>query len=96
MPKVTQITFENYKQFIGKRIEVEITCYAYGMVYPDNNVLIGMNDGNYYFVSDKDTADECYWHWPVNKDVIEKDDCCIVVWDYEEYKAFYDNAITKI
>jgi hypothetical protein len=44
-----EITFENYKEFIDKRIEIEICCYSGGMMYPDHNVLIGMNKGNYYF-----------------------------------------------
>lgn len=58
-----------------------------GMMYPDNNILVGMNIDNYYFVSDKDTDDETYWHWTSKDD----SDCSIQVWDYMEYKAFYSS-----
>ncbi len=88
MSKVTLITFENYKSFIGKKVEVEIACYSVGMCYPDNNILIGMNEGNFYFKSEEGTEDEQYWHWRTDKQ--EDKDCTIQVWDYVEYKAFYE------
>lgn len=65
---VKTVTYDNYKSFIGKRVEVSITCYEVGMMYPDNNILIGMNENYYYFVSDKDTDNECYWHWEVESE----------------------------
>lgn len=79
------INFENYKQYIGKKVEIEIACYSGGMMYPDNNVLIGMNEGNFYFLSEKGTEDEQYWHWHTKDD----DDCTITVWDYNEYISVY-------
>lgn len=88
MNKVTSIKFDNFKDFIGKKVEVEICCYSGGMMYPDNNILLGMNEGNYYFISDKNTTDEVYWHWTAKND----SDCSISVWDYEEYKAFYEST----
>lgn len=91
MAKVTLITFENYKNYIGKKVEVEICCYEAGMMYPDNNILVGMNEGYFYFLSEQGTEDEQMWHWET-KEEKEKDklNCSIQVWDYEEYKAYYD------
>lgn len=91
MKKVTLITFENFKSHIGKKVEVEICCYEGGMMYPDNNILLGMNEGNFYFLSEKDTEDEQWWHWTAISDSGKKG-CSIQVWDYEEYKAFYDQS----
>jgi len=96
MSKVTAITYNNFKQYLGKKVEVEISCYAYGLMYPDNNILMGMSENDYYFLSEGGTENECYWHWPVDKDVQDKNDCSIQVWDYNEYMAFYNNARTKI
>ena len=89
MSKVTRIIFENYKDFIGKKVEVEICCYAYGLAYPDNNILLGMDDERYYFLSDKGTDDEQKWDWQSKNDE-GKEGCSINVWDYEEYKLYYE------
>jgi hypothetical protein len=56
------ITFENYKKYVGKKVEVDIYCYAAGIMYPEDNILIGMNPGTYYFYSQED---DHYWHWDV-------------------------------
>lgn len=91
MAKVTLITFENYKSYIGKKVEVEICCYEGGMMYPDNNILAGMNEGYFYFLSEQGTEDEQMWHWEAKEEKEKgKLDCSIQVWDYEEYKAYYD------
>lgn len=91
MSKITQITFENYKQFVGKKVEVEICCDKGGMMYPDNNVLAGMTKGNFYFLSKKGTEDEQMWHWHTKEEeeIPDKLNCSIVVWDYEEYQSYY-------
>lgn len=91
MGKVTQITFENFKGFLCKKVEVEISCYSGGMMYPENNILVGMNEDNFYFLSEQGTDDEQYWHWTAKDDK----DCSIRVWDYEEYKTFYEEAVKR-
>lgn len=63
------IDFHNFKEFLNKPVEIEITCYEAGFIYPDNNILIGMNPDCYYFVSEKDTEDELYWHIKKSKDL---------------------------
>ena len=98
MKKITSITFDNYKSFIGKKVEVSISCYEGGMMYPDNNILAGMNEDYYYFLSEQGTEDEVMWHWGAKEEKKEfgKVNCSIEVWDYEEYKAFYEsNTETK-
>ena len=85
---VTSITFENYKSHIGKRVEVEICCYSGGMMYPDNNILLGMNEGNFYFKSEDEDGDNQYWHWTA----IDDKECSIQVWDYDEYMEFYNRS----
>lgn len=59
---MNNITFENYKKYVGKKVEVDIFCYAAGIMYPEDNILIGMNPGIYYFYSQED---DHYWHWDV-------------------------------
>lgn len=94
MSEVTLITFENYKQFVGKKVEVEISCYEAGMIYPDNNILVGMNESYFYFLSDKGTENEQMWHWEAKEENEKgKLNCSIQVWDYEEYQA-YSNVNT--
>lgn len=56
-----KITIENYEQYVGKDVVVEILCYSGGVNYPDDNTLIGMDKDNYYFHS-KDCGD---WSYPV-------------------------------
>ena len=89
MSKVTQITYDNFKKYLGKRVEVSITCYAAGIMHPDENILVGMNPDTYYFVSDKDTEDELYWHWTIEKNQDDKNSAHIDVWDKEGYDEFY-------
>jgi glycine cleavage system aminomethyltransferase T len=85
MEKATFITFENYKQFVGKKVEVEICCDEAGMMYPDNNILVGMNDDYFYFMSEQGTEDECMWHWEVKEEKEKgKLNCSIQVWHCAE------------
>lgn len=58
------VTFENYKEHIGKDVQVDIYCSEVGIIYPDDNILIGMNEGNFYFYSKED---DTYWHWEIEK-----------------------------
>lgn len=74
------ITIENFQEHLGKKVEVEISCYSAGMCHPVENTLIGMNPGTYYFRSDEDD-ETIYWHWVFSEDK----DCSISVWDQEEY-----------
>jgi hypothetical protein len=94
MSKVTLVTFDNFKNYIGKKVEVEIACYDGGMMYPDNNILLGMNEGNFYFLSEQGGKDEQWWHWTSKSDEGTKG-CSIRVWDYIEYEAFYNKPLSK-
>lgn len=93
---MTAITFDNFKDFIGKKVEVIITSYWGGLMYPDNNVLIGMNSGNYYFVSDQGSPDEEWWHWTIDTTSSDpKDAWHIEVYDYDEYTKAYQDELDK-
>lgn len=92
MSKITPITYENFKSYTGKKVEVEITCYAGGIMYPDDNILIGMNEGNYYFVSEQGTEDELFWHHTIETGSDPKMISYIQVWDYIEYASYYNPA----
>ena len=54
------ITIDNFIKYIGEKVEVEIFCYEGGILYPDDNILVGMNPDYFYFYSKED---EIYWHW---------------------------------
>lgn len=69
----TIINFDNFEQYVGQEVSVEIGCSRGGMCYPDRNALVGMNKGTYYFKS-LDEGDVYYWHWH-----IEDEDCDIIV-----------------
>lgn len=74
------INIDNYKSYIGKKVEVEIYCYEGGMMYPDENILVGMNPDYFYFYSEED---QTYWHWKAKDDESEKHkqlNCSIDVW----------------
>lgn len=61
---MTTITFENFKGYIGKEVYVEITGSYAGVMYPENNYLVGMNKGIAYFLSIEEDGEEGqYWHW---------------------------------
>lgn len=95
MSKITRIDYGNFKEYVGKKIEVEISCYEGGMMYPENNTLVGMNPDNYYFISEQGTEDETYWHWPSKDDTGKKHEglnCSINVWPKDEYDAYYNPA----
>lgn len=92
MPSVTLITSENFKSYIGKRIEIEINCRSGGIMYPDHNTLEGMSDSCFHFIADIGTDDEQKWQWTIHDD----SDCSIRVWDYEEYQNFYNVNDEKV
>ncbi len=89
--KITRITIDNFKNYLDKRVEVEICCYAYGMTYPDHNILIGMNEDFYYFKTDEGEI----WHWKT-KDDEGKSGCSINVWDYDEFIKYYEEEAKKL
>lgn len=63
-----QVTLDNFKQYIGKNIDIQIYCYEAGFIVPENNILLGMNEEYFYFLSDKDTEYESYWHFKTKSD----------------------------
>lgn len=90
------ITFDNYKEYIGKKVEVQIGCRQFGLVYPDNNTFLGMNQGAYYFCGDYGSDDPQYWHFQLS----DTDECSIDVFHYylqgthtTEYKTFFTESI---
>lgn len=68
--KTVIVTFENFKEYLGKAVIVEIIAKGFGLMYPDDNILTGMSEYNYYFFSQS-----CgYWHYALS----EKDcDICV-------------------
>lgn len=56
---MTRIGIDNYRQFLSKRVKVDIFSYSAGVVYPTENILIGMNDSFFYFYSDEEGL---FWH----------------------------------
>lgn len=84
---MTKCTFQNFKDFLGKEVYVEICCYSGGMIHPDRNVLIGMNKGTYYFQSIEEHQDEPhYWHWQFNDGSTDDSDCSCDVFLYSTYQ----------
>jgi hypothetical protein len=60
---MTYLNSENFKDYVGKDVEVIICCYEVGILYPDDNVLIGANSMYWYFYSKEE---EVYWHHEIN------------------------------
>jgi hypothetical protein len=87
MSKPELITPDNYKKYIGKRVFIEIVCSKFGMMYPDENYLIGIKDGCWQFKSDEVDTEDQIWESP-----IEDDDCDTCLWDYDHYVDFYDHT----
>jgi len=59
-----EITIENFTGYIGSEIILEICCYAAGIMYPERNILVGMNEKCAYFKSiEEDEEDNQYWHF---------------------------------
>jgi len=83
--EITRINKDNANDYIGKQVEVEICCYAFGMMYPDDNYLESF-DGETWVFKSEDTENGT-WDWK------QKDkDCEITVYDYEEYQKAYESA----
>lgn len=58
------VNLDNYKKYLNKDVEVEISCYDGGVLYPSENILIGMNEFVFYFYS---KSDDIFWHWDFKK-----------------------------
>lgn len=84
--KVTLVTFSNYLQYLGKEVFVEICCYEGGIIHPQKNILLGMNESYYYFKSLDKGDENIYWHNTTKCD--EK--YSIQVWDFSEFKVNYE------
>lgn len=76
MTLYTLVNPENFNQFIGKDVIVNIACYEFGYTYPDDNILVGMNDSCYYFKS----KTQGFWHF--EKDSSEK--CNVEVFHFNK------------
>jgi len=66
------ITFNNYKEYLGHKVDISITCYAEhaAIMYPDHNVLVGANKDTFFFYS---LEDKVFWHHSLQimKDLID-------------------------
>lgn len=62
------------RALIGKKVNVEICCYAYGFIYPDENILVDVNETEYVFKSDEIDSEDHLWRFPIK----DKDCCCEV------------------
>lgn len=67
MSPYTIIELDNFKDYLNKDVQVDVTSYEKAYIYPLNNKLIGMNEHFYYFFSEEDG----YWHFPVTNDEVE-------------------------
>jgi hypothetical protein len=87
------VSHANYRDYIGKKVVVEIFCYAGGMMYPDDNTLIGMNEDYYYFRSAEldVNGNEIFWHFTSQS----SKDQSISVWELEEYNEFQKQLTTN-
>lgn len=75
-----QVTYENFKEYLNKPVEVEITFYWAGIMYPDENILIGMNPNTFYFYS---KSHDLYWDQEIPEDPTDKNSTNIEVF-YED------------
>lgn len=77
---MVNVNFDNHSQFIGKKVEVEICCYEGGICIPENNVLQGMDEKFFYFISEQGTVDEQKWQFIYNEEKQGKLNCSIEVY----------------
>jgi hypothetical protein len=61
------------RALIGNKVNVEICCYAFGFMYPDENFLVDVTETEYVFKSDEIDSEDQLWRFPI------KDDNCSCV-----------------
>lgn len=61
------------RAFIGKKVNVDIGCYSFGFIYPDENILVDVTETEYVFKSDEIDSEDQLWRFPI------KDDNCSCV-----------------
>ena len=62
------------RAFIGKKVNVDISCYSFGFCYPDENILVDVTETEYVFKSDEIDSEDQLWRFP-----IKHDNCSCVV-----------------
>ena len=62
------------RALIGKKVNVDIACYEYGFIYPNENILIDVTDTEYVFKSYEIDSEDHLWRFP-----IQDDNCSCVV-----------------
>lgn len=67
MPKL-EITPENFKDYIGRSVEVESLSKIAAFLCPENNILLSYVDNIWYFKSSDIDTDEEMWRYEVTKD----------------------------
>lgn len=68
---------ENHKNIsllIGKKVNVDISCYSYGFIYPYENILIDVTEAEYVFKSDDIDSKDHLWRFPVD----DKNCSCVI------------------
>lgn len=55
------------RALIGQKVNVEISCYAYGFMYPDENILVDVTETEYVFKSDEIDSEDHLWRFPINE-----------------------------
>ena len=62
------------RAFIGKKVNVDISCYSFGFCYPDENILVDVTDAEYIFKSDEIDSEDHLWRFPIK----DKNCSCVV------------------
>lgn len=52
-----------YRTFIGKRVNVDIACYSFGFMYPEENILVDITETHYVFKSDEIESEDNLWRF---------------------------------
>lgn len=56
------------RALIGKKVNVDIACYSYGFIYPDENILVDVTETEYVFKSDDIDSEDHLWRFPIKDD----------------------------
>lgn len=62
------ITADNYKDHVGEKVEVQITGYSAGFVYPEENTLINYVNGTWVLRSEDIDTEDHLWSFKSDGD----------------------------
>lgn len=72
-----EINESNWQDFIGEKVNVEIGCYEFGLMYPDDNYLKDFDGNTWTFESEEAEGGE--WSFDV-----DDPDCSIGVFSIND------------